>query len=80
MNIKIINLAILFVASGDNVVQTRNISMYDFCPLYKKGHSLNVQDVVGSWMTVYTQPKGVDCFKFNVRATMELVLNIECFF
>lgn len=75
MDIKcIINLIILFVGGGVNLVQTRNnMSMYDSCPLYKKGNDLNVQDVVGSWMTVYTQPKGLECFKFHIRATMELV-------
>lgn len=75
MNIKcIINLAILFVTNGVNLVETGIISVNDTCPLYKKGQNLNVQDVVGSWMTVYTQPKAVDCFQFHVRATMELVL------
>ncbi|KAF9419258.1 hypothetical protein HW555_004185 [Spodoptera exigua] len=72
MNIKwYINLAVLFGAS-DNLVQTYNISKYDICPLYRKGPSLNILDVVGRWMTVYTQPKAVDCFKFQVRATTDL--------
>lgn len=73
MNIKwFINLAVLLVAS-DNLVQTYNISVYDICPLYKKGASLNIYDVVGRWMTVYTQPRAIDCFKFQVRATTDLV-------
>ncbi|CAH1643505.1 unnamed protein product [Spodoptera littoralis] len=72
MNIKwFINLAVLFVAS-DNLVQSFNISVYDICPLYKKGASLNIHDVVGRWMTVYTQPRAIDCFKFQVRATTDL--------
>ncbi|PZC87036.1 hypothetical protein B5X24_HaOG201272 [Helicoverpa armigera] len=48
------------------------MSIYDLCPFHKKGPSLDVQDVVGSWMTVYMQPKSIDCFKFHIRATTEL--------
>lgn len=75
MNIKcVINFVFLYVTSFNSPVTTSNLTIYDICPLYKKGASLNVQDLVGSWMTVYTQPKAVDCFKFHIRATTELVL------
>ncbi|CAH0600553.1 unnamed protein product [Chrysodeixis includens] len=80
----IINFIFLYVISFNSLVTTNNLTVtnnlkatnnltvYDICPLYKKGPSLNIQDLVGSWMTVYTQPKPVDCFKFHIRATTEL--------
>lgn len=78
MNFKLfINLAVFAAAICDNLVQTHNMSIYELCPFHKKGPSLDVQDVVGSWMTVYMQPKSIDCFKFHIRATTELVFSCQ---
>ncbi|XP_063829103.1 uncharacterized protein LOC135078487 [Ostrinia nubilalis] len=42
------------------------------CPYFRNSPRLNVQDLVGSWLTVYTQPKAIDCFTLHIRATTEL--------
>lgn len=43
------------------------------CPYLRNSPPLNVQDLVGSWLTVYTQPKAIDCFTLHIRATTDLV-------
>ncbi|RVE45578.1 hypothetical protein evm_009775 [Chilo suppressalis] len=43
-----------------------------FCPHFKNSPSLNALDLVGSWLTVYTQPKTIDCFTLHVKATTDL--------
>ncbi|XP_073943245.1 uncharacterized protein isoform X1 [Choristoneura fumiferana] len=42
------------------------------CPHYKSGPALDVEALVGTWLTVYTQPKSVNCFSLQIRATTEL--------
>ncbi|KAL0850243.1 hypothetical protein ABMA28_012093 [Loxostege sticticalis] len=42
------------------------------CPYLRNSPPLNVQDLVGSWLTVYTQPKAIDCFTLHIRATTDL--------
>ncbi|XP_013166607.1 PREDICTED: uncharacterized protein LOC106117081 [Papilio xuthus] len=38
-----------------------------YCPYYRIGPKLDVFDLMGNWMTVYTQPKAVNCFMLNIR-------------
>ncbi|XP_026323725.1 uncharacterized protein LOC113233008 isoform X2 [Hyposmocoma kahamanoa] len=42
------------------------------CPFYKNGPSLDTNELVGSWMTVYTQPKRVKCFNIHIRTITDL--------
>ncbi|CAB3229705.1 unnamed protein product [Arctia plantaginis] len=44
----------------------------EICPAYKKSPSVDVADLVGNWMTVFTQPEAIDCFTVHIRATTEM--------
>ncbi|KAJ2938418.1 hypothetical protein O0L34_g13335 [Tuta absoluta] len=42
------------------------------CEHFKNGPILDIGDLVGTWMTVYTQPSNITCFKMSIRATTDL--------
>lgn len=51
-------------------------TLKQICPAYKKGSNVDVANLVGNWMTVFTQPETIDCFTVHIRATTDLVSNI----
>ncbi|XP_075985785.1 uncharacterized protein LOC142982927 [Anticarsia gemmatalis] len=63
---------ILLVTITTVITLNNNKTLSELCPIYKKGPNVNVFDLVGSWLTVYTTPNAAACFKFRIRATTEL--------
>lgn len=64
----------LFLAIVVSGTTKKNKAPTLVCPFFKNGPSLDTSGLVGSWMTVYTQPKSVKCFNLHIRTVTDLVI------
>lgn len=55
-------------------ITEENVVLTTICQFYKNGPRLDINGLVGSWMTVYTQPKTVKCFNLHIRSITDLVI------
>ncbi|CAK1599751.1 unnamed protein product [Parnassius mnemosyne] len=60
--------SVFLIVNGEIGANSINV----FCPHYRNGPKLNVYDLVGSWITVYTRPKALNCYMLNIRAITDL--------